>query len=647
MRHGSINYAHEELLRMNAIIKNICIICVFSFPLLTSAQEYRSIDGTYNNKVNPNWGTVGEIQKRLSPADYVDGEGLPRSGAAFNRPNPRTISNQIFDQDGNVPDNMGLSDFTWGFGQFIDHDITLFEGGREFLPIITEAEDDYFEAGAMIPMIRNMAAEGTGENGVPREYTNNITAYVDGSNIYGSDEDRAQWLRSFRDGKLKTSQGGLLPYNTISGEFNDKIDGEAPEMDDATHSMKKFFIAGDIRANENPVLIAIHTLFVREHNRLCDKLKSSNPNWDDEKLYQEARQITIAEYQNIVFNEWLPAMGISLPDYHRYHEELNPVIFNEFSTSAFRLGHTLISNSLVRMDNNGEEMSQGSVQLRDAYFNPLTITLSGGIEPFLIGMGTQVQQRFDNKMIDDLRSFLFGSGNVGLDLAAINIMRGRERGVADYNTIREYVGLPKIKDFSEITDDQASIDALKELYREVDALDQWVGMVSESNIDGSIFGELVTRIVEMQFRLLRDADRFYFENLELSESAMDAIRATTMRDIVMNNADISVMQKGVFVACPHDRIQERPTVDEYPLATAVYPNPVKDVLYMTTYGDVEQDIRITLYDMYGKEVYVTRQHILFGQNDLVLDDISDLEAGVYNARIEGKSRYSIVRITKL
>src|SRR6185503_14936385 len=106
-----------------------------------------------------------------------------------------------------------------------------------------------------------------------------ITAFIDGSQIYGSDEARALALRTMSGGQLKTSEGNLLPYDT-AGFPNDT--GGAP--------LASTFLAGDVRANENIELTAMHTLFVREHNRLAAQLAARNPTWTDEQLYQQARR---------------------------------------------------------------------------------------------------------------------------------------------------------------------------------------------------------------------------------------------------------------------------------------------------------------------------------------------------------------------
>lgn len=117
--------------------------------------------------------------------------------------------------------------------------------------------------------------------------------------MYGLDNMRARALRSFVDGKLRTSDGNFPPFNKVegAGALRGKVEN-APDAGD------RFYVAGDIRANEQSTLLALHILFLREHNLVCDELKSAFPGWDDVKLYQVARTINIAVYQSILYSEY-------------------------------------------------------------------------------------------------------------------------------------------------------------------------------------------------------------------------------------------------------------------------------------------------------------------------------------------------------
>jgi len=613
---------------------------------LAVCQEVRSIDGYGNNADNPVVGAVNDVQLRLTPHTYVDNIGEPLSTHNSDRPNPRVVSNELFAQDGVLSDRLALSDFAWVFGQFIDHDITLVKNGPEaMLDIVVPEDDEVFEPGSIIPMSRNAVVEGTGIS-TPREYGNAITSYLDGSAIYGSTEEVASWLRSYKDGKLKISEKNMLPWNTDDLSFNGVVVHDVPEMETNSGQLSKFYVAGDERANENPLLLAMHTLFVREHNRQCDIEKSIHPGWNDERLYQAARKIVIAELQNIVYYEWLPALGIEVPPYTGYKSATEARIFNEFSAAAFRMGHTLINSNIIRMTNEGDEVSGGNIELRDAFFNPSIVTLAGGLDPYLKGMAVQVQQDFDCKIVDDVRNFLFGGpGQGGLDLAAININRGRDRGLGSYNDIRRQLGLPPFSSFEELTSSVDDAATMESVYGTIDNLDPWVGMLAEERSGDALFGKVVSIIIERQFQVLRDGDRFYFENGQFTDDELAAIRKVTMRDIIMNNSSITLMQDDVFRAMPHEDIEEGPQLIQFPLDAAIYPNPIGESLNIKVYGDVAEPASVKVMDYLGRIILTENVQLYEGSNYISID-LNDCPRGYYNVMIETDRRFKILKMIK-
>ena len=636
---------------------NVSMIRIFSllFMLLLvgalPAQEIRSYDGSGNNLSNPNWGKAGEQLKRVTTVAYRDYIAAPGGNT---RMNPRAISNVLFSQDESISDALNLSDFTWVFGQFIDHDISFTQSDDREPAFVTVPDgDQFFSPGALIFMSRSEAMHGTGtseEN--PREHPNNVSAYIDGSGIYGSNELRAEWLRSKIDGKLKVSRGGMLPWNTTTGDFDDprlvnSTGSSAYGMDDDTGSGAKLFVTGDRRANENPLLTSFHTLFVREHNRICDEIKSDDPALNDEQIYQKARKIVGGILQNIVYTEWLPAQGVTLPDYTGYNAEMDPSVFNVFSAAAFRLGHTLINSNILRMDNEGNEIPRGHTTLAESFFKPKELFV--GIDPYLIGMATQVEQEFDCKVIDDVRNFLFGApGQGGLDLAAININRGRERGLPDYNTVRADFGLPRVNTFMDITNNVEDARALDQIYGgDVNNIDPWVGMLAEYHMPGALFGELVMTILERQFQLLRDGDRFYFENDDaLSSDEKEQIRNTTFRDVIMNNTDIKLMQDNVFEAMPHSQIPNGPELEDRNLASEVYPNPTSSAFTIKFILDEEKETTFRVYAPNGSLVTSSTNVYPAGQNFIQYDLNEQLAKGLYHILIESGFEYTVHKLVK-
>ena len=506
-----------------------------------------SIDGTGNNLAHPSWGGTGQDLLRLSPAAYGDGISSP---AGADRPGARLVSNLLAASPaGGVTNDRDFTAFVYAWGQFLDHDLGLTDTAtpRERLPIPVPAGDPSFDpagTGAMtIPMSRSASDPATGTAvGNPRQQVNSITAFIDGSQVYGSDATRAAALRAFAGGRLRTSAGDLLPFNATG----------LPNANDA-HRVPdaQLFLAGDVRANENPELIALQTLFVREHNRIAADAAARNPGWTDEQLYQHARRIVIAELQKITYDEFLPAIlgagtpaTVALHAARGYRADVNPGIATEFSTAAFRLGHSMLGEDIQFLADDGTPV-RDAMRLKDAFFDPRPVA-EVGIDPLLKYLASDRAQEIDTKVVDDVRNFLFGQpGQGGFDLAALNIQRGRDHGLADYNTVRAAYGLPQLTSFSQVSADPAVQEGLRQAYGTVDKIDLWVGGLAEKHLPGSSLGATFTRILVDQFTRLRDGDRFWYERA-LPPTAVTAVRATSLGDIIRRNTQVTNLQPDVF-----------------------------------------------------------------------------------------------------
>ncbi|MEZ4962894.1 MAG: peroxidase family protein [Saprospiraceae bacterium] len=620
---------------MKYFLPKVLAFCMAFFTAFAAfAQQYRTLDGSGNNLSFPDWGAAHTWVLYAGAIGYADGVAQP---GGTGRPNPRFISNQLFSQNTLLNDPRGMSAYAWAWGQFIDHDITLVEDHPvETMDISVPPFDAFFDpagsGNATIPMKRSNYDPATGTSPANfRKHLNSISAFIDGSAVYGSDEARANWLRTFSGGKLRTSSGGLLPFNTTTGELDAPVDPGAPAMAMPLPFVSKWFVAGDVRANENPFLTAIHTLFVREHNRLCEQLAGQHPGWTDEQLYQQARKLNGGEIAAIVYEEWLPALGVELPAYTGYKFFTHPGIMNEFSAAAFRYGHTTINSTLCRMDHDGHTMPQGDILLRDAFFNPDALMEVYGVEPYFQGMATVVQQDFDAKVIDDLRNFLFGPpGAGGMDLAAINIQRGRDRGLPDYNTMRQSFGLPPVETFGDINPDPLLAQSLAFVYGgNVDDVDPWVGIVSESHMPGSLFGETAMGIVGKQFEALRDGDRFYYENDNgLTPGEKASIKQTRLADVVRRNTSVEYLQDDIFFAHPLvSAVAEGAATGHFSLA--IYPNPVANVLHALVETSSPQAAELQVSDLQGRTVYRQGTTLGSGTNMLAIALPAGMPDGLY------------------
>ncbi len=492
------------------------------------AVDVAPIDGVGNNLLNPTWGSVGVDFLRLAPAEYADGVDDP---AGADRPSAREISNALAAHpDGAVLNDRDLSAFIYAWGQFLDHDIDLTNTAvpAQSFNIAVPAGDPFFDPAGTgtktISLNRSQTDSATGLGvGNPLQQVNSITAFIDGSQIYGSDAATAASLRTFSGGKLKTGDGNLLPTDENGN-----------------------FLAGDIRVNENIELISMQTLFVREHNRLADKIAAADPTLNDEQIYQQARRTVVAELQAITYGEFLPALlgQQALKAYRGYNPNVNPGISNEFATAAFRFGHSMLGSDIEFLDNDGNEVRE-AVALREAFFNP-GLLKETGIDSILKYLASDRAEELDTKVIDDVRNFLFGApGQGGLDLASLNIQRGRDHGLADYNTMRKAYGLKPVKTFADITPDKDVQARLQQVYGSVDDIDAWVGGLAEKHVRGGSVGELFSRIIIDQFTRLRDGDRFWYQNT-FSKAEVRELEHLSLADVIRNNTTVSNLQADVF-----------------------------------------------------------------------------------------------------
>lgn len=542
--------APETTVESEADEQEVAMVCLAAqevgAPIVTSSDgspfENRSMNGEGNNADYPTWGIAGTALLKLAPNSYADGVSTP----TISRPNPRTISNLVFAQDESVPNSSGASDITWQWGQFIDHDISLsLDNNEEPFPIPVPRGDPVFDprgtGQTSIHLDRSAFDPATGtDRQNPRQQVNALTAFIDGSQVYGSDDDRAQALRTNDGtGRLKTSHDGrFLPYNE-----------QGLDNDGGSH-LANLFIAGDRRVNEQIGLISMHTLFVREHNRLADITAALDPSLAGDQIYQLTRKIVGAQIQAITFNEFLPLLlgPDVIGPYSGYDPSVNPAITSEFSAAAYRVGHTQLSPNLLLLNADGERTH---ISLARAFFNPSHVE-EHGIGAILLGSASQSAQEVDSLVIGEVRNMLLrGPGGPVFDLAALNIQRGRDHGVGDLNTVRRAFGLSPVESFADISSDPGVQQALQEVYGGVDDLDLWTAALAEDHMPGALVGETLQTIISDQFRRLRNGDRFWYENdpfFSANPELLDQVRGITLANVIRCNTPIEEeIQDNAFI----------------------------------------------------------------------------------------------------
>ncbi|HEY3050326.1 MAG TPA: peroxidase family protein [Gaiellaceae bacterium] len=452
--------------------------------------EWRSLDGSGNNIEQPQWGKAGTPYLRVGKPNYADGVGRLAAG-----PSPRYISNRIFNDVGqNVFAEADISQWGWIWGQFLDHTFGLRdERPGESRPIPFDADDPlerFSDDLGQIAFARTPAAPGASVAG-PREQTNTVSSYIDAFAVYGGTDRRLEWLRNGPvNGTMSDNNAflllpdGYLPRANARGNVS-----AAPAMDmfgALAGNPANAVVAGDVRANENVALTAVHTLLAREHNRIVSLLPNT---LSEEDKFQIARRVVGAEEQYVTYNEFLPALGVHLPSYQGYDPGVNASLGNEFATVGYRV-HSMIHGELEPEASPGyyseqqlrafeaegiqAEEDRGEVRLAiplDLAFGNPDLLQKVGLAPMLKGFATERQYKNDEQIDDSLRSVLFKVPKPGArdpsacgkpvvnpgcfrdvqDLGAIDVQRGRDHGMPYYNQLRKAYGLAPKTSYTAIT----------------------------------------------------------------------------------------------------------------------------------------------------------------------------------------------------
>lgn len=406
----------------------------------------------------------------------------------------------------------------------------------------------------------------------PRVHQNAITSPIDANFIYGSSQAHADSLRLFKGGQLRVRDWfkrealkPLLPPQDVD-----------PDLECIGRPKDLFcFLAGDVRANEQTHLTVLHTLYMRQHNAIAERLGSLNSHWNDERIFQETRHIMAAGVQHVLINEYLPlligkkmtelynltahessAMQHHHYNHHTYHlpsgkhaywhgydPTVTTSVSNSFAAAAFRQGHTFIQGSVERYNKFHEFVA--AEKLRHLFKQPFLIYQPGVLDELTAGMINQPSQSYDPFMSEDISGHLFQApeSQFGHDLPAINLQRGREQGLPGYNLFREWCGLPRAETFDQLEPYLTNHTAYhySRLYKHVDDIDLWSGGVSERKLPGAAIGPTFACIIARQFSNTRRGDRFWYENPGLPSSftpeQLGEIRKITLAKLLCSNSD--------------------------------------------------------------------------------------------------------------
>ncbi|XP_044015108.1 dual oxidase isoform X1 [Aphidius gifuensis] len=526
----------------------------------TVKQRY---DGWYNNLAHPDWGSVDTTLIRKVPSQYADGVYMMSGQDRISARKLSELFMQGDDGTASVKNRTALFAF---FGQLVTSEIIMAsESGCpiEFHRIEVDKCDKIFDKNCQgnkyIPFRRADYDRNTGHSpNSPREQINKVTSWIDGSFVYSSSEAWTNAMRSFENGSFLIDKINNLPVkNTMRAPlFNHAI----PSAMRAKLDPERLYLLGDPRTNQHPALLAFGIIFYRWHNVIASRVQHEYPQMSDEDIFQRTRRIVVGTIQNIIMYEYLPfLLGDKLPAYNGYKSDLHPGISHVFQSAAFRFGHTLIPPGIYRRDEkcNFRKTRTGkqAIRLCTTWWDSNQILRNSTIEELIMGMSSQIAEKEDTLLNNDIRNNLFGPMEFSRrDLGALNIMRGRDNGLADYNTVRQHFKLSKKLTWNDINPNLFNknpklLQQLMEMYaNNINNIDVYVGGMLEST-DGP--GELFTAIIKEQFIRLRDSDRFWFENIDsgiFTKFEIDDIRKVTFWDIIINTTTIEpdAIQRNVF-----------------------------------------------------------------------------------------------------
>ena len=525
-----------------------------------------------------------------SDLNKVDWFGVPQSlcpcsnsrecvnKAPVKLPNARLVSTNFFTDNKNAEDKY-VTHMVTQFGQFVDHDLVLTPEEEEHgccenfgpsrpscFPIHIPSNDYFYQSDELkakghsqtcLDHSRSTGCCSDDFESKDHEQFNGITAFVDASNVYGSsDADSLKLRLNDGSGKLKVGHNAMLPIMGDSGR-----------------------VAGDSRANEMPGLATMHTIFVREHNRICDSLRSHpqvSRSWQDEDFFQNARRILIAQMQKIVYVDYLPIVlgrnGISkwnLETIHNsvYDRTVNPTLYNSFGAAAFRFGHSMIQGLIEMFHDVYTGMKFNQYELGQNYFNlsNYEVYQGRGFDYILIGLMMQKAQGFDRHVTEEVTNKLFANveppilaggpfPGVGGDLIARNIQRGRDHGLPSYAAFYKHFHRPtrgvldcwskKPKEIS-----QRNWNLLRGIYNHPHHIDLFVGGLAEESHDNGLVGKTFQSIIGLTFRNLMQGDKFFFTHRgNLNPVEYDQIISRTLGDIICDNSNyIAGVRENVFL----------------------------------------------------------------------------------------------------
>ena len=498
----------------------------------------RSVDGSFNDLHVPTMGAMGRRFGRNFALEHV----FPDTPNLL-APSPRTVSLELMTRGTFQPATV-LNLLAAAWIQFMVHDWFVHKRSKtQSIGIPIEPGDAWGAPEMTVPRTEVDPAPAGSKR--PPAYANQNSHWWDSSQVYGCDKDIAAKVRSKIGGKLRIEPTGLLPVDPETGvHFSGFTDN--------------WWIG----------LAMLHTLFTLEHNYLCDLLAHQHPNWNDEQIYQKAKLINSALMAKIHTVEWTPAIV------------WNPVIKSAMNVNWYGLASEEAQDLLKFIDRS--ELLGGIVGSEAAHhaapyslteefvavyrMHPLmpddfafhSVHTGGLLEKRELNeiAGNRTPSIAERLTMPDL-FYSFGTCHPGaitlhnyprhlqnltrddgerLDLAAVDILRDRERGVPRYNQFRRLLRKDPVKSFDELTANPEWRDQIKRVYGgDLEKVDLMTGLYAEPLPDGFGFSETAFRIFILMASRRLKSDRFFTDDYRAeiyTEFGLDYLKKTSMLDVL-------------------------------------------------------------------------------------------------------------------
>ncbi|KAJ8773021.1 hypothetical protein K2173_028198 [Erythroxylum novogranatense] len=515
----------------------------------TEEFSYRTADGKCNHPIDDAVGSYGTFFGRNMPP--------ATSTYKLTEPHPTLVADKLLRRKKFIDNGKQFNMIACSWIQFMIHDwIDHMEDTQQ---VEIKAPEELGE-GCPLKSFRFFKSKkvSTGSPHLKTGFLNTRTPWLDGSVIYGNNEDGMTRVRTFKDGKLKIAEDGLLE-----------------------HDEKGIPISGDVR-NCWAGFSLLQALFVKEHNAVCDMLKEYYPDLDDEKLYRHARLVTSAVIAKIHTIDWtvellktdtlLAGMRINwygflgkkfkdlfghfagpilsgLVGLRKPRDHGVPYSLTEEFVSVYRM-HSLLPDNLILRDINSttseyecppvvQEVPMKEMAGKDGERRLSTI----GMEQMLVSMGHQAcgaltLWNYPSWMRNLVAHDVNGEDRSDpVDMASMEIYRDRERGVARYNEFRRNLLMIPINSWEDLTDDEEVIQALYAVYgNDVEKLDLLVGLHAEKKIKGFAISETAFFIFLLIASRRLEADRFFttnFNSKSYTEKGLEWVNKTeTLKDVI-------------------------------------------------------------------------------------------------------------------